>query len=158
MGIEYHFKASADRVFDLLTNADFLVQRSLALGELRADCTIEDDDEHIVITLTREVERGVPAFLSPLFQSRQTLEIVERWTVRGTTRLGHSVLVLRGQSVSVESELKLRPEPLGSCTYTVNHTVHAPIPLIGRRVESYFLGQTEATARAELDHLAGRLR
>lgn len=157
MGIEYHFKASLDRVFDLLTNADFLVQRSLSLGELRADCTIEDDGEQAVVTLTREVERNVPAFLSPLFQSRQSLEIVERWTARGNPRLGHSVLVLGGQSITIESELKLSAESPNGCTYGVTHAVRAPIPLIGRRVESFFLGQTEATTRAELDYLASRL-
>ncbi len=157
MAIEYRFKASVDRVFGLLTNADFLVQRSLSLGELRAECTIEDDDDQAVITLTREVERNVPAFLSPLFESHQTLEIVERWTVRGATRLGHSVLVLQGQPVTIESELRLGAESANSCIYSANHSVRAPIPLIGRRIESFFLGQTEATLRAELDHLANSL-
>lgn len=157
MAIEYHFKAGAERVFGLLSNADFLVQRSLALGELAADCTVEDDDEQVVVTLTREVERGVPAFLSPLLQSQQTLEIVERWSVRGAARSGRALLSLRGQPVTVESELQLRPEAAGGCIYSVRFMVRAPIPLLGRRVESFFLGQIEASTRAELDYLAGML-
>ena len=42
-------------------------------------------------------------------------------------------------------------------TYTVQHTAKANVPLIGRRLESFILGQTEAGARAELDYLATAL-
>lgn len=157
MAIEHHFKANTERVFSLLTNADYLVQRSLALGELSADCTVEDDGEQVVITLMREVERAMPAFLAPLFHNDQTLEIVERWSIRGATRLGHAVLTVRGQPVTIESDLKLHAESASECRYSVNFTVRAEIPLIGRRVESFFLGQTEATARAELEYLASVL-
>ena len=86
MSIDYHFTAGVERVFALLTDADFLVDRCLALGELAADCTVEDDDDEVVITLNREVERNLPAFLSRLFESRQNVEMVERWSLRGGAR------------------------------------------------------------------------
>ncbi len=153
MSIDYHFTASVERVFALLTDADFLVDRCLALGELAADCTIEDDDDEVVITLNREVERNLPAFLSRLFESRQNVEMVERWSRRG----GRFTLKVIGQPVTVTAQMKLRADPAGGCTYTVQHTAKANVPLIGRRLESFILGQTEAGARAELDYLATAL-
>ena len=158
MSIEYHFPASVERVFALLTDADFLVDRCLALGELSADCTVEDDDDEVVITLTREVERNLPAFLSRLFESRQSVEMVERWSLRGGQRHGRFTLKVQGQPVSVEAKTTLRADPAGGCRYTVQHTAKANVPLIGRRLESFILGQTEAGAKAELDYLAAALR
>ena len=52
MSIEFRFAAAVDRVFALMTDADFLVDRCLALGELSAECTIEDVDDEIVVTLS----------------------------------------------------------------------------------------------------------
>lgn len=159
MSIEYRFKASADRVFGLLTDADFLVDRCLALGELSAECTIEDDDDEVIITLTREVERNLPAFLSRIFSNRQTVEMVERWgSPRGGTRHGKFSLKVAGQPVAVEAAITLRADSRTSCVYSVEHSAKANIPLIGRRVESFILGQTESGARAELDYLAKALR
>jgi len=158
MSIEYRFKAGADKVFDRLTDADFLVDRCLALGELSADCTVEEEDDEVVITLTREVERHLPAFLSRIFDSRQTVEMVERWNTRGATLEGRFTLKVEGQPVTVEAVMTLEPEGKGGCVYSVEHSAKASIPLIGRRVESFIIGQTEAGARAELDYLAKALR
>jgi len=158
MSIEYRFKAGADKVFDRLTDADFLVDRCLALGELSADCTVEEEDDEVVITLTREVERNLPAFLSRIFDSRQTVEMVERWNTRGATLEGRFTLKVEGQPVTVEAVMTLEPEGKGGCVYSVEHSAKASIPLIGRRVESFIIGQTEAGARAELDYLAKALR
>ena len=157
MAIEYHFDAPADKVFARLTDADYLVDRCLELGELSAECTIEDDDDAIVITMKREVERKLPAFLAKLFDSQHTIEIVERWNEKGTTRHGTYVLTIEGQPVTVEAEMRLKPDPAGGCTYAIAHTARANIPLIGRRIESFILTQTISGVKAELDHLAKHL-
>jgi Protein of unknown function (DUF2505) len=158
MSFDYRFEAGADKVFALLTDADFLVDRCLALGERSAECSVEDDDDEVVINLTREVERNVPAFLSRLFGSSQTVEMVERWQARGATRQGRFTLKVVGQPVVVEATMTLRRAPKGGgCVYSIEHSAKANIPLVGRRVESFILGQTEAGARAELDYLAKAL-
>ena len=55
MSMEYKFQASADRVFALLTDGVYLVDRWLALGELSADCTVEDDnDETVMVAVATE--------------------------------------------------------------------------------------------------------
>jgi hypothetical protein len=157
MSIEYHFDATADEVFELLTDADFLVDRCLALGELSADCTIEANDRETVITMSREVERKLPSFLARIFDNRQNVEMVERWRSSGKTRKGSYSLTVLGQPVKVSAEITLKPDRAGGCTYTITHTAKANLPLIAGRVESYILSQTEKGARDELDYLAESL-
>ncbi len=157
MSIEYKFQASADRVFALLTDADYLVDRCLALGELSADCTVEDDNDETVITLSREVERSLPSFLARLFESRQKIEMIERWRGKGNIHHGSYVLKVEGQPIVIEAEMSLKADGNDSCTYTVSYNAKAQMPLIGRRVESFIVSQTESGAHAELDHLAAAL-
>jgi hypothetical protein len=157
MSIEYKFRASVNKVFARLSDAEYLVNRCLALGELSADCTIEEDDDETVISMTRRVERSLPSFLSRMFDTRQTVELIERWTGRGNSRQGSYTLRVVGQPVTVAAQMRLKSEPGGGCSYHITHTAKANIPLIGKRVESFIITQTEAGARAELDHLAKSL-
>lgn len=159
MSIEYRFTASVEKVLDRLTDVDYLVDRSLALGELSAECTAEDENGQLVITMVREVERSLPSFLARLFDARQTIELVERWKKgKGRTFHGNYRMRVKGQPVTVNAEIRLKAEPGGGCTYMISHECKASIPLIGRRIESYMLTQIEEGACAELDHLARTLR
>jgi hypothetical protein len=157
MTIEFTFKNGVAAVFDLLTDADYLVERALELGELSADCTVEDDNDGVVITMTREVQQHLPAFLARLFDARQTVELTERWKGKGNTRHGSYSLRIVGQPVTVEAEIRLKSDPGGGCTYAITHKAKAQIPLIGRRVEQFILSQAEEGTRKELDHLEARL-
>jgi len=157
MTIEYHFKAPLDKIFARLCDADYLVERCLALGELAADCTVDDDGEGVVITMNREVERKLPAFLARLFDPVQRVEMVERWHRDGVARRGTYRMTVAGQPVTVSAELALQPAPRGGCTYTVTHQATAKIPLLGRRIEAFILEQTTDGARRELEHLARHL-
>lgn len=158
MAIEYKFKASVNTVFERLTDADYLVERCLELGELSADCTIEEDRAETVINMTREVERKLPSFLAKIFDTCQTVELVERWKGKGKIRHGSYTLTVKGQPVTVEAEMRLMADADGGCTYTICHSARAMIPLLGVRIEKFILEQTEAGARAELDHLAASLK
>jgi len=157
MTIEYKFKSSIATVFDRLTDADYLVDRALELGELSADCTVEDDNDGVVITMTREVQQQLPSFLARLFDARQTVELTERWKGKGNTRHGSYSLRIVGQPVTVEADIRLKSDPGGGCSYAITHKAKAQIPLIGRRVESFILSQAEEGARMELQHLETNL-
>lgn len=158
MTIEYHFGAPLERVFSCFVDADYLVQRAITLGDASADCIVEDDNDEIVITLTREVEYHPPAILVRLFNPQQTTELVERWKGKGTSRHGTSTLRVTGHPIVVEAEMRLRATSPNTCSYAASHLARAEMPLIGRRIESFILAQTQISARAELEHLAARLR
>ena len=159
MTIEYHFKASVDKVFALLSDPDYLADRCLALGELQADCRVDERGGELVVTMRRRVQRKLPAFLARVFDANQTVELVERWKKNGKERSGSYALKVIGQPVTVTAELNLKPagRGRGGCTYTVTHAAKAGIPLIGRRIEQFILDQTADGARAELEHLAQHL-
>lgn len=156
MSIEYSFTAPVEKVFDRLTDVDYLVDRSLALGELSAECVVEEDQRQTVITMTREVERALPSFLARLFNTKQTIELVEQWTRAGKGFEGSYRLQVKGQPVTVDAKLQLKPVR-GGCVYVIEHTCKAAIPLLGRRIESFMLDQIVDGTHAELDHLAASL-
>lgn len=158
MTVEITFSANIEKVFSLLSDAEFLVDRALAIGELSAECTVEDDGKQVVIAMTREVERSLPSFLARLFDSRQTIELVERWKEsRGRVRHGSLLITVSGQPVTIEAEMRLKPNAKGGCTYSIAHKVSASLPLIARRVEKFILSQVESGARHELEYLANTL-
>ena len=157
MTIEYHFKASADKVFALLCDEGYLSDRCLALGELAAKCRVKERGAEVEITMNRRVQRKLPAFLARIFDTTQTVQLVERWKKTGKERSGSYVLTVAGQPVTVSAALSLKPAGRGGCTYTVTHAAKANIPLIGRKIEQFILDQTADGARAELDHLAQHL-
>lgn len=157
MALEFSLSAPVETVFERLTDPDYLVERSLALGELDADCTVEEDDKSVLITMRREIERKLPAVLARLFSSRQTVELVERWSTAGRVHTGSYALKVLGQPVTVKAELQLTSAGAGKSLYTVRHSAKAAIPLVGGKVEAFILSQTEAGARAELEHLAKSL-
>lgn len=154
MALEFSLPASVEAVFERLTDPDYLVERSLALGELDADCTVEEDGAAVLITMRRQIERKLPAVLARLFSPRQTIELVERWNTSGRVHKGRYELKVLGQPVTVTAELQLKAAGAGKSLYTVSHSAKAAIPLVGGKVEAFILSQTEAGARAELDHLA----
>lgn len=157
MAIEYRLDAPVDEVFDRLTDVDYLVDRCIALGELGAECTVEEDRGQTVVTMVREVERTLPSFLARLFDTKQTIELVEHWKRAGKGFDGSYHLRVKGQPVTVDATMRLKPVR-GGCVYAIEHVCKASIPLIGRRVESFMLEQIVDGARAELEHLAGSLR
>ena len=67
VSLEYAFDCNVDRVFSLLTDPDFLVDRSIQLGELAAECDVTERKDETVVSMTREVERKLPAFAAKLF-------------------------------------------------------------------------------------------
>lgn len=157
MALEFSLPAPVETVFERLTDPDYLVERSLALGELDADCTVEEDGAAVLITMRRQIERKLPAVLARLFSPRQTIELVERWNTSGRVHKGSYELKVLGQPVTVKAELQLKAAGAGKSLYTVSHSAKAAIPLVGGKVEAFILSQTEAGARAELEHLAKSL-
>lgn len=152
MSVSYEFDHDVQTVYETLTEPQFLVDRCLALGELSAECEVEEDEETTVVTLVREVSRDLPRVLAKLFDAVQVTDMVETWRPDGEGWRGTWELDVRGQPVTVTARFQLEPTSTGS-RYTVSHSVKAKIPLVGKQVEKYILGQTASGARDELAYL-----
>jgi hypothetical protein len=152
MSVSYEFDHDVQTVYETLTEPQFLVDRCLALGELSAECEVEEDEETTVVKLVREVSRDLPRVLAKLFDAVQVTDMVEKWQPDGEGWRGTWELDVRGQPVTVAARFQLEPTSTGS-RYTVSHSVKAKIPLVGKQVEKYILGQTASGATDELAYL-----
>ena len=149
MAVSYDFKHDVDTVYEVLTDPQFLVDRSLAIGELSAECDVEETDSGAVISLTREVERDLPKILAKIFDPVQILQMTETWRENGDSWEGEWTIEVQGQPVTITGDFKLVPTAGGS-RYTVGHKAKAKVPLVGKQVEKYILGQTTEGANDEL--------
>jgi len=156
MTVKFEFSSDIDTVFELLTDPDFLVQRSVEIGELGADCEVVDEDRKTTVKMTREVERDLPAFLAKIFNPCQTVEMVEEWKRAGDRYLGDLDFDVIGQPVTIKARFELKPKGEG-CEYSITYTPKAKIPVIGKKVEKFILSQTEDGVLAELEYAEQKL-
>jgi hypothetical protein len=156
MAVTHDFDCEPSRIYELLTDPEFLVDRCLAMGELSAECEVLEEEGLTTIELTREVSRDLPKVLAKLFDSVQMMDMKERWEEDGDGYSGNWTMEVRKQPVTISARFRL-VTTAGGCRYTVNHSAKAKILLVGKQVEKYILGQTAAGARDELDYLAQQL-
>lgn len=156
MAVEYKFECDVSSVYETLTDPQFLVDRSLALGELSAECEVTEDADVTVVELEREVSRDLPRVLAKVFDPVQIMDMTENWREDGEGYSGDWTIEVRGQPVTITAEFELMPTDTG-CRYKVTHRAKAKILLVGKQVEKYILGQTADGARDELDYLSKHL-
>ena len=153
------YEADIERVYSLLTDERFLVERSIGMGDLEAECNIEEEDAVTVIKLTRRFNRDLPELLSSLFNPEQTLKIHEEWRrdeASEASWIGSAVSEVKNQPIRISADFRLDPTETG-CRYTVKHKVKSRIPLVGRWVGRYVLGQTEDGCEQEMEYLRSHL-
>lgn len=157
MSMHYEFDHDAESVFDLLTDPQFLVDRCLSLGELEADCEVEEQEDVTVVKLTRKLRRDLPRFLAKIMDPVQTMKMTEQWQPDGEGGWsGEYTFTVEGQPVTIGATFQLYPTDAGSC-YSIEHRVKAKIPLIGGKVEKYIQGQAEEGCADELDYVKEQL-
>ncbi|HEY9035975.1 MAG TPA: DUF2505 domain-containing protein [Pseudomonadales bacterium] len=156
MSSRFEFSHDAETVYSLLTDPQFLVDRSLALGELSADCEVEEDDDSATVTMTREVKRDLPAFLAKLFNPIQTMSMTEEWQRKDDGFSGHYRIEVHGQPVTIDAQFGLKPGKKG-CIYTIEFSCKARIPLVGRKVEQFIAEQAKEGVSKEMAYLKKQL-
>jgi hypothetical protein len=153
------YKADTERVYSLLTDEQFLVDRCIGLGDLEAECDIEEQGDVTVIRLTRKLVRDLPVLLSKLFNPEQTLKLREEWREDEDSegsRVGKFVIEVRNQPITIFADFRLDPTVEG-CRYTIKHKVKSRIPLVGSRVNKYVLRQIEAGCKKQMEYLRNHL-
>ena len=156
MAVRYEFAGDVETVFRLLTNREFLVQRSKDLGERSAGCEIEEAGETTRVIQEREIERELPSFLAKLFSSRQQVKTREEWRRSGDGYAGSFSWEIVGQPVQIKGRFTLKPAD-GGCLYRGKHDVKVNLPLIGGRAEKYALSEAEKSLLRELEYAGHKL-
>lgn len=153
MAMSFKFPHSVDDVFALMTDPDFLANRCIELGELSAECEVEEsEDGEVVVRMTREVVRDLPSFLASMFNPQQTMELEEHWRDDGEGKSGSYTVTVVDQPVTLSAKFSLQPTADG-CEYTIEHSAKAKIMLVGKQVEKFIIGQTGEGAKKEMEVL-----
>ena len=157
MPIRYDFEHDIDSVFALLTDPDFIVDRSLDLGELEASCEVEPDGDNTVVTMMRKLEIDLPGFIARMIDMVQTLHITEQWQADGEGGwTGKYTSEMKGQPVLISANFKLYATDSG-CSYWIEHKASVRIPLVGRKIEKFIQAEAGQGCTRELDYLRDRL-
>ena len=152
MTVHAEFEHDVQAVHDALTAPQFLVDRSQALGELCAECDVEDNEEFTTISMVREVGRALPGVLARLFDPVHVMDMTEKWQPDGEGWRGNWTMAVRGQPVTILGSFELVPTN-GGCRYSVSHQARAKISFVGSQVQKFILGQTIKGANDELEYL-----
>lgn len=155
MAVKCKISRDINEVWAVLCDPDFRVERSVALGELSAECDVEEDGSTAKIHMVREVVRELPSVLAKIFNPKQTLEFVENWRACDNGWEGEISIEVKGQPVDLSATMSLLATGEG-CEYTVSHRCKAKIPLVGGKVEKFILSQTDSGALDELNYLKSK--
>ena len=157
MAHNYPVNGDVKTVFALLSDPAFINARNLAIGELESTCRVEQQGDKTVLHITRRIKRdNIPRALTKVFKPVQTVEFVEEWRREGDDMVGHYSSDIVGLPVTVDAELRLIKTADG-CEYYIDHRPKARIPLVGRLVEKFIIGQSKDGVGAEIDYLNSTL-
>lgn len=155
--VEKKYNTTPDAVFELLTNAKWLEQRCLDLGELSASVKAKKTAKGAHLTMSRRIRRDLPAMIAKVMKPESDMTIDEQWRRTDEGYAGSLTLDLAGQPVKISAEFTLTASGKG-CVYWIQHKAKCGIPLIGSAVEKFALSQVEAGCADELGYLARHLK
>lgn len=157
--MEKKFKASADTVFALLTDPQWLQARCLALGELSASVKAKKSAGSVTLAMQRRVRRELPSVVAKVMSPETELVVEETWSAPDASgaRKGRYTMDAVGQPVKVTAEFTLTPAGKG-CEYRIAHHCKSDMFLIGKAIESFAMSQIQSGCANELDYLAGQLK
>lgn len=156
--LEINFDCAVELVYELLTDPEFLEQRSLALGDLESHSTVTRRAATTTVVSNRKVRRDIPAFLARIFDPVQSIRMTETWRPNDDDSgwVCRQEVEVKGQPIKVYADIELFATHEGCC-YQVDQKASAKVPLLGSRIEKFAVSQALEGAEAELDYLASKL-
>lgn len=156
--VRHHFDEDVEKMFALVTDADFLRRRAEAAGEKEIEVKVDRAGGQLTIEIARVIEQSLPGFMKKLFSPRNRLVDRQAWRSEGAAHLSDWTVQLGdGKRIQLRGRLTLAPGAAGGCDYTETFTAEASIPLVGGRVAKYVAGETEASIRRQIEFTAREL-
>ncbi len=156
MAIDYEFEHPVERVFELLTDKEFLAERLVAVGEDPGEVKVGKKGKKVEILLQRAARRDLPKVAARIIGSVQKFSMKETWAPDGDGWCGKYLIEFEGVPVSVAAEMELHPTDDG-CIYSITHTPSVNVPLLGKTLEKILISQVEDGCDAEIDYLVESL-
>ena len=142
------------RVFKCLTNPDYILARSKAMGELDASCKIAREGDRTSLHITRTVchEADKLPKLMRRFGLRQTVVIDEQWWDDGEGKAGRFHARPGNLPIELEADLAITPTSTGS-ELSITQRCRVHVPLIGSTLEPLMLEQRQKDLDQEVAYL-----
>ena len=137
MKSKFEFNHDVATVLELLHDPQFLVDRLIELGDLDADCEVEEDNETVTVTINRLKADDVPGFLKKIAGSEQKINIVEQWRAEGEGYAAVSLLKILGTPIRIHSRISLNPNSREGCVYAIELEPEVKVPLIGGKIKQF---------------------
>lgn len=155
--VEQKYSASVENVYALLTDAKWLEQRCLELGELAVAVKAKKTSKGATLHMKRTIKRDLPALVAKVLASEGEMVLEEHWHAEDAGYSGTLTIELKGQPVKISADFELRPAGKG-CVYSIQHHAQCGVPLIGGAVAKFALSELEKGCRSELDYLSAHLK
>lgn len=153
MNAEYTYPYSAKDIYALLTDPDFLVERSEHNGEQNVSAELYDDDGKDLVKLHVERELELPSFLKKMFHPYQIIDIDELWSIVGSSYIGKAEYEVQGQPVHISTETIIKDDDSGGCVIFVSVKAKASVPLVAKKVEKFICENFLNTAKASFAYI-----
>ena len=141
-------------VFNCLTNPDYIVARSRAMGELNASCRIARDGDRTSLHITRTVchEAAKLPKMIRRFGLRQTVVIDEQWWDDGEGKAGRLHARPGNLPIELEADMAITPTATGS-ELSITQRCRVHVPLLGSTLEPLMLEQRQRDLDQEVAYL-----
>ena len=151
VNVQITYPATAEAVFAVLTDREFLADVCRATGALSHTVDVEDDGAGVTVTTRRDLPTDeVPDFVKRFVGQTLTVVRVDRWDAPGPdgSRRGTLSLEIAGAPVRLTGTLGLRAEG-ESAVQDVDGDLKASVPLVGGKIEKAAEPAIRAGLRAE---------
>lgn len=157
MTIKYQFPVDAKTIFEHLTSTDFLKKRCEIQGEIKVDCKVSEKKGVTTVVLDRTIRRDLPSILAKMFNPENRTIMTETWQKKGEAYEGDYEIEVKGQPVTLFAKFTLVNNAKGS-VYTIEHSCKARVPLVGKHVEKFVIGQIATGFNKEMDILKNEFK
>lgn len=147
------YAASAEIVFQMMTDPDVLTTKYEDLGhrDIRVTEHGEDDDGAVTVRSRRSVPMDVPGFAKRFLSPMNTVEQHDHWTAPAAdrSRTGTWEVSARGVPVAARGTLRITPGKKRTTVVEVSGEVRSSVPLVGGKLAAFVAGDVQRTLSAE---------
>jgi uncharacterized protein YndB with AHSA1/START domain len=159
MSVEHHYKADVETVFALITDADFMERKYVALGgkDVAVDKSEEADGACELVT-RRTVTVDLPGFAKRVMTPSNTAVQTEDWAAADANgaRICSYHVEIQGMPSKVTGTVTLAAEGSGT-KQSIEADVKVSIPLVGGKLEKFGVSTGEADLAAQAEFTANEL-
>lgn len=144
------YQASADDVWAMLQDRDYVNGKYQALGDLST--TIDEftpADGSLRLKVSRTVPADLPDFAKKILGDTNAIVQTENWSATGDGYRCDLHVAFPGKPLGITGVLEVRPTGDATADWHVNMDVKSSVPLIGGKLESVVEKETLASLDKE---------